>query len=167
MKTRNIFIAFLLVAAAFLTTLTVRAQETDTPPTRKERIEQLKIAFITRELDLSSEEAEKFWPVYNEMTDVLRKEKRQRRKLTKELKEGADSMDEATIKKKTEAVLNSEIKQAEQRKIYTNKLADIIGYKKVVKLLSLEQRFKQELLKKVNQNQERRASDGSGRGRGH
>ena len=32
----------------------------------KERIKAYKTAYITQELDLSSKEAEKFWPVYNE-----------------------------------------------------------------------------------------------------
>ena len=34
------------------------------PP--KERIKALKVAYITKELNLSATEAEKFWPVYNE-----------------------------------------------------------------------------------------------------
>lgn len=37
------------------------------------RIESLKIAFITRKLDLSPEEAQKFWPVYNKYAEELKK----------------------------------------------------------------------------------------------
>ncbi len=37
------------------------------------RIEALKIAFLTRKLNLSSEEAQKFWPVYNKYADEIRK----------------------------------------------------------------------------------------------
>jgi Skp family chaperone for outer membrane proteins len=32
---------------------------------RSERIEALKVAFITKQLQLTPQEAEKFWPVYN------------------------------------------------------------------------------------------------------
>lgn len=43
---------------------------------RSDRIEALKIAFITKQLQLSSQEAEKFWPVYNgyeaEMKSMIR-----------------------------------------------------------------------------------------------
>ncbi|CAN5592215.1 hypothetical protein BH10BAC3_BH10BAC3_31240 [soil metagenome] len=43
---------------------------------RSDRIEALKIAFITKQLQLSSQEAEKFWPVYNgyeaEMKSMVR-----------------------------------------------------------------------------------------------
>lgn len=37
------------------------------------RIEALKIAYITRKLNLSTEEAQKFWPVYNKYTDEIRR----------------------------------------------------------------------------------------------
>ncbi len=38
---------------------------------RKNNIEAIQIAYLTRELSLSSEEAQKFWPVYNEYRDEL------------------------------------------------------------------------------------------------
>lgn len=38
-----------------------------------QRVEALKIAFITRKLDLSTEEAQKFWPIYNKYSAELRK----------------------------------------------------------------------------------------------
>jgi hypothetical protein len=36
------------------------------------RIESLKIAYLTQKLNLSTEEAEKFWPVYNKYMDEIR-----------------------------------------------------------------------------------------------
>ena len=36
------------------------------------RIETLKIAYITQKLNLSTEEAEKFWPVYNKYMEEIR-----------------------------------------------------------------------------------------------
>ena len=38
---------------------------TQDDPSKKEKIKALKTAFITTELDLTSAEAEKFWPIYN------------------------------------------------------------------------------------------------------
>jgi hypothetical protein len=43
-----------------------------------EKIEQLKIAFITKHLKLTTDEAQKFWPVYNQ----YEAEKKQARKST-------------------------------------------------------------------------------------
>ncbi|HVK49362.1 MAG TPA: hypothetical protein VM488_15990, partial [Pseudobacter sp.] len=57
---------FTILAAFFVITFSANAQEerkTQREPGAK--IEALKIAFFTRKLDLSTEEAQKFWPVYN------------------------------------------------------------------------------------------------------
>ncbi|HEY8733240.1 MAG TPA: hypothetical protein VIL90_01660 [Puia sp.] len=37
------------------------------------RLEALKIAYITKRLNLSPDEAQKFWPVYNQYADELQK----------------------------------------------------------------------------------------------
>jgi hypothetical protein len=37
-----------------------------------ERLQALKIAYLTRKLDLSPEEAQRFWPIYNKYTDEIR-----------------------------------------------------------------------------------------------
>ncbi len=118
---------------------------------RKEKIEQLKIAFITKELDLSTDQAEKFWPVYNEMTAKMKDNRKARKQLNEDLKTNFETLSENDIKTKVNAVLDKEIEEAELKKEYNKKIADIIGYKKAVKLLSLEQRFKRELLNRMNQ----------------
>ena len=121
--------------------------------TKKEKIEQLKIAFITKELDLDTDQAEKFWPVYNEMADKLKAERKSRKELNKELKDNFDVLSDDDIKVKATKVLDSEVKEAELKKEYHEKIAGIIGYRKATKLLSLEQRFKRELLNKLNEHQ--------------
>jgi hypothetical protein len=37
------------------------------------RIEALKIAYLTKKLNLSTEEAQKFWPIYNQYMSEIRK----------------------------------------------------------------------------------------------
>jgi hypothetical protein len=39
---------------------------------QRERLESFRIQFITKKLDLSPAEAEKFWPVYNEQKEASR-----------------------------------------------------------------------------------------------
>ena len=36
-----------------------------------QRLEALKIAYLTKKLDLTTEEAQRFWPVYNKYTDEI------------------------------------------------------------------------------------------------
>lgn len=43
------------------------------------RIEALKVAYITKKLDLSAEEAQRFWPVYNRYIAEVRQVRRDQR----------------------------------------------------------------------------------------
>ena len=62
---------FLIIALFLGFTVAGMSQDDD----RKDggRIEALKIAYLTRKLNLSTEEAQKFWPVYNKYADEIRK----------------------------------------------------------------------------------------------
>ena len=48
------------------------AQAQPGPPPDKSRIEALKVAYLTRRLNLQPEEAERFWPVYHKYADEMR-----------------------------------------------------------------------------------------------
>lgn len=51
-----------------------------------ERLQSLKIAYLTKKLDLSPEEAQRFWPIYNKYTEEVRGiRQEQRQKNTSEL----------------------------------------------------------------------------------
>lgn len=140
----------LTLIALFISTLTL-AQPGGGPDAKKQKIEELKIAFITTELNLSSEEAQKFWPVYNEMAEKFRTEKKKQRRLENEMRDNKDTYEDAEFKKKSLEFMDSEIREAQLKKEYHVKIAEIIGYKKATNLLSLEQRFKRELLNRLNQ----------------
>lgn len=63
-------LSFLLIFATVTISVT-NAQ----PPKKLERIEALKVAFMTQTLKLTSDEAQKFWPVYNSYVDEIKKAK--------------------------------------------------------------------------------------------
>lgn len=165
MRIKNILSNSILTIAIALFSFYGLSQPDTARQSKKDKIEQLKIAFITKELDLSTEEAEKFWPVYNDMNDALRKEKKARRTKGKELRENFDTLTEDEIKKKAIAMLDSKISEAKLKKEHTEKVAEIIGYKKTVKLLNVEQRFKKELLNKLNERQNQGPRRGQGQNR--
>jgi len=63
---------FILILTLFLAIgLQSHAQDDD----KKEhgRLQALKIAYITKKLNLSPEEAQKFWPIYNQYEEEVRK----------------------------------------------------------------------------------------------
>ncbi|HEY4147576.1 MAG TPA: hypothetical protein VGM41_01540 [Chitinophagaceae bacterium] len=68
----------LVILIAFGFTLKGFSQDTSRPKDGQ-RLEALKIAYLTKRLDLSSEEAQRFWPVYNKYTEEIRAIRRDQR----------------------------------------------------------------------------------------
>lgn len=65
-------------AIFFIITLLVTSASMSQEPPRKmmggrQNVEVLKVAYFTKHLALTTDEAEKFWPLYNSYTDEVRK----------------------------------------------------------------------------------------------
>ncbi len=119
---------------------------------KKEKIEALKISFITTELALTTEEAEKFWPIYNELETKIKAEKKTQRALEKDLRENHATLTDTEKKTKVLALFDAEQKEIALKREYYSKIGDKIGYSKSTKLLSLEQKFKRELMSQLNKD---------------
>jgi hypothetical protein len=120
---------------------------------RQEKIEAFKRTYITMKLDLNTEEAEKFWPVYNEYQDALQ----QLRKEHAPPMEGA-KMPEDMTEEELEALLQDffdvEQQRLDLRFEYTEKFREVLPLVKVVKLGMVEGEFKRELMEKFSEKKE-------------
>lgn len=121
---------------------------------KKEKIEQLKISFINTELALTPEESEKFWPIYNDMESKMKVERKSQRTIEKELRENHATLTDAENKAKVLALYDSEQRETSIKREYYTKIGDKIGYAKSTKLLSLEQKFKRELMKQLKEKKQ-------------
>ncbi len=115
-------------------------------PGKKEKLEALRIAFITKELNLTSAEAQTFWPVYNEYQD---KTEAARKAFRQQYKKNVDI--NALTEKEADSYIAAEIelkqREASLFKEYMEKIKKVVGAKKTAKLRKAEEEFKQELLK--------------------
>ncbi len=119
---------------------------------RHGQIEAQKIAFITKELDLSPQEAQVFWPVYNEF-DAKRKALRESFRTNTELSN--KKIDDVTDKEAADLADNQLIqsqKLLDLRKEYHLKFKSTLPIKKVLKLYEAERRFQEELLGQIRGN---------------
>ena len=116
---------------------------------KKEQIKALKIAHITNDLDLSSTEAEKFWPIYNTFDEKqfdLRMVKM--RKIRQELQSKSTetmSIQEATLLLNQIDALEEETYQ--NKKKFMLELRKIMSPVKILKLKQSEDDFNKTLLK--------------------
>ena len=115
-----------------------------------EKIKALRVAFISTKLELTSNEAQKFWPIFNEFdknqTD-LRKEKRI---LMMRLKhQNTSSLSDIEMQKllDTSELLESNI-QTNRQQLVKN-LKGVISPQKIILLKQLEEDFKKTLLKQM------------------
>jgi hypothetical protein len=129
--------------------LSLLAQQTDdNEETKHEKIEVLKIGFITEKLALTSKEAELFWPIYNKFEQEIKTVRRKQRELTKAFKLKAKPNEQEADKYINEQLLLKQI-EIDAIKKYIPEFKKILPTVKVAKLLSIEQEFKIQLLKKI------------------
>ncbi|QCX00370.1 hypothetical protein FGM00_09685 [Aggregatimonas sangjinii] len=116
-----------------------------------EKIKSLKVAFITEKLDLSSSEAEAFWPIYN---DYEKKREALRQKERKEIKskiKSADELSEKEAKDLLEKYISFEEEEEALDKTFLKKINTVISAKKTLLLLKTEDEFKRQLIRQYRQ----------------
>lgn len=121
---------------------------------RKEKVEAMKIAYITNQLELTPTEAQQFWPIYNEYENKIQAIRQSRRK---DKKDGPDNLDQMSDKE-VEALVDGEVnirqKEIEVMKEYNSKFKGVLPIRKVAKLYRAQEDFKRELLKKIQERKE-------------
>ena len=136
MRNKKYILCYLFVLFAFLKIFPQGGN-------KKERIEALRVAFITQKLNLTADESQKFWPVYNEYQDKLkasRKEFKNQSNTFLNDKDAQDYLDAELLLKQREFSLYKE---------YYEKIKKTIPIKKVAELRQAEEDFKKELLKQL------------------
>ena len=101
---------------------------------KRKEFEAQKVAFFTQEMDLTPEEATKFWPLYNEMQQKIRVENDKIRDLTC---------------RKDKKELSAEKAVRDIKKEYIEKLTKALSAKKVWMMIEAEQKFHHQLWKKM------------------
>jgi hypothetical protein len=115
---------------------------------KREQIKAMKVAFLSTELNLTSNEAEKFWPIYNTYDD------KQFELRHKKLKGSFRKMDDDELDKLSEkeaTVLLNQIESNEEelfllRKKLISNLKDVLPAIKIIKLKKAEENFNRKLL---------------------
>ncbi len=149
-----------LIIAMLVLTANAYAQPHENE-TRREEIEQKKIAFITSKINLTTAEAQSFWPVYNEYQNEL---KAMRTKGKEELgrpSEWKGKLTEAEIDKFLTAKFAMERKKVDTDEAYYKKFKQVLPMEKVALYYEAEMEFKKELMRSMRDGgQNRRGKPG-------
>ena len=139
----------ILLACLFFTTMTIIAQ----PEGRKgmkDKIRTLKIEFITEKLDLSSVEAEKFWPIYNVFDKAYMELRHEKLKGLKDnLKKEINVISEAEALSKLNEMTAIEDELVQLKRSFRTKLEGVISNKKILLLKIAEDGFNRRMMEKL------------------
>jgi hypothetical protein len=120
----------------------------------KNKMESYRVAYISEKLDLSAEEAQRFWPIYNQFRDKM-KEVRKDSRPEKLLADMTEAEAETLVNNSFE----KDEKELSLKREYVKKLKGVIPAKKIALLQNVEQDFKKEVLQRVKDRKEGRNED--------
>lgn len=101
-----------------------------------ERVKAVRVALLTEKMSLSTVEAEKFWPVYN---DYEKEQKMIREKF--QPNKNIMVLDDAGVEKHLMGLLDMEEELLKMKKKYFQQFSKIIGYRKVAILAKSDREF--------------------------
>jgi hypothetical protein len=118
----------------------------------RERIKALKVAFITERLELTSTEAQQFWPIYNtfeDNTNKLRRENYENRRKT-----DIDNLSEQEAKIMLNDMVSVENQKSKLREKFVADLLKVIPAKKIILLKITEDEFNKRMLQEMKKRRE-------------
>ncbi len=146
----------IIVLAVLLTTTVFYGQRR---PDR-EKIKSLKIAFITERLDLSSSEAEVFWPVYNAHEEKMNEFRKTERSEIRGKLRNLDAISDSEADRLLEKYIALDEEKNKEQRSFLKKLKKIVSAKKTVLLMKTEEDFKKRL---IQQYRKKRSGGGGQR----
>lgn len=131
----------------------VSGQDKESHEARMEKYRAEKVSFLTTRLDFTPAEAEKFWPIYNQMEKERWEAQKLRRDLENKVREAEESLSDNDVIKLTREYSGSLQQEGALLTSYNEKLLKVLPPKKVLKLYKTENEFRMYMIKKYRDNQ--------------
>lgn len=147
-------IGIILACFIVLISFAVNAQDKDSHEARMERYRAEKVSFLTTKLDLTPAEAQKFWPIYNQMDKERWEAQKCRRDLENKVSEAEESLSDNEIIKLTREFSGSMQQEGTLMTSYNEKLLKVLPPKKVLKLYKAENEFRMNMIRKYRGNKD-------------
>ena len=126
-----------------------------------ERIQAEKIAFITQELDLTPEEAQVFWPVYNQCwKEVLASHKKMMDAFGEFRGKKTDELSEKEVEAKLDAYIQASKASNQVMVDWYPKFKKVLPIRKVAKLYQAEEAFQQRMINNLRKHSQQKPSQG-------
>lgn len=118
-----------------------------------EKFKALKVSFMTEKMELTPQEAQQFWPIYNEFDKKRFEAHQKRRELEEKVKDNYDKFSESEFKKLSYEIVDQYVKESDLLKEYHEKFLRVLPAKKVVILGQLENEFRFKMIREYRQKE--------------
>lgn len=135
-----------LAVALLAGTFAAQAQGGGRKGQRLAQLENAKIAFITNRVALTQDQAQRFWPLYNEFSDKRRDINRSGRLLRRDVTEG---MTDQQIRENFNQSFVLRQQELNLEKEYFDKFQKVISLRQVSQLFLAERDFTKEVIRRV------------------
>ena len=112
----------------------------------RDRIKTLKVAFITERVGLTSEEAQQFWPIYNEHENTLEEIRRKERAELEVNIARAQDLSNTDSERLLDRLLELQFEKQKVDQEFLSRLRTVIPAKKVLLLVKAEEDFKRQMI---------------------
>ena len=136
---------YYILIICFLSTTLVQAQR----PDKRAELKALKIGYLTKQLELTSSEAEVFWPVYNEFDKKMFELRQQ--KILKSRNLNIESLNDEEALELIETMKESEKSKYNYESQLIEDLMKILPPKKIILLKKSEIEFGKQVLEQYKQ----------------
>jgi hypothetical protein len=126
----------------------------------RERLESYRIAFFTQRLKLTPSEAEKFWPLYNELQEERAKVQAERVKLFRLLNQGAETLSDRELTRMGDKVVELDVFDNNLTVKFHQYIKEMLPPIKVLRYYQAENQYKIQLLNQLQERREERLNPG-------
>ncbi|OUS21226.1 hypothetical protein A9Q93_01225 [Nonlabens dokdonensis] len=123
----------------------------------RNQIKSLLIAHVTKELELTTAEAQKFWPLYNEIKEERDRLERQKKVLIKKVEKTFDNMSEKEAASYVDQMVALDQKISATNIDYKHdEIIAVIGAKRFLKLKKAEVDFRRKMMREYRDRRSRK-----------
>jgi hypothetical protein len=142
-------VLYLIIAATFLPLISMEAQNPNV-----EKFSTYKIGFFTKKMNLTSQEAEKFWPVYNEYQKQKNFIQRDKIMMIRDFNQNESSLTDSQLTGMGDKLIKDLSDESSLAVAFHRKIKEILPPAKVIRYYQAENQYKIQLLKELQENRQ-------------
>lgn len=137
-------VALIFIIFSILISINLSAQNTNL-----EKLNNYKIGFFTKKLNLTSEEAEKFWPVYNDYQGQKNQVQMEKMKINRNFNQNESTLSNKQLEEMGDKFVDLLVQESTLAVAFHKKLKEVLPPVKVILYYQAENQYKIQLLKEL------------------